>query len=299
MLKLIVQVLKKIIPRPLRTIVKRMFPELAVMQNIHGIWKRTDPPNWPLPELAGKQGLEKYEYSLFSQNGEDGILRYLYSEIGFHSKFFVEFGFGVNENNSLRLMLKEGFAGIFIDSSEFHVNQFNKAAQSFGILNVMAINKFLNLENLESTIIESKAPMEIDLLSIDVDGNDYWFWERIRCLSPRIVVIEYNASLGPELALSVPYDPSFDRLQKHESGFYCGASITALDRLGKHKGYALIGCDSSGVNAFFIRHDCLTKNLKVMSPQLAYRPNKRRLGLGYSLEDQYRIIKDLPFINIG
>jgi hypothetical protein len=275
-----------------------MVPEPVVMHNIHSIWKRTDPPNWPLPELAGKQGLEKYEYSLFSQNGEDGILKYLYSEIGFHSKFFLEFGFSVNENNSLRLILIEGFAGIFIDSSELQVNQLNKAAQSFGILNVKAINKFLNLENLESTIIESNAPMEIDLLSIDVDGNDYWFWEGIRCLSPRIVVIEYNASLGPELALSVPYDPIFDRHQIHESGFYFGASITALERLGKDKGYALVGCDSNGVNAFSIRDDCLGQNLKVLSPQLAYRPHKRRLERGFSLEDQLRIIKDLPFINI-
>lgn len=267
---------------------------------IHEIWKRTDPPNWPLPELREKQGIEKYEYSLFSENGEDGILRYLHSEIGFrpNSRLFLEFGFAVTESNSLRLMIKEGFGGVFIDRSELSVKQFNKAAQSFGITNVRAINTFLNLENLETTIKESGLPEEIDLLSIDVDGNDYWFWEKIRSLSPRIVVIEYNASLGPELSLSVPYDPLFDRHQKHPSGFYCGASITALERLGKRKGYSLIGCDSNGVNAFFIRKDCLTQNMNVSMPQSAYRPHKSRLERGFSPENQFGIIKDLPFISI-
>jgi hypothetical protein len=292
------QILKRIIPSPLRPVVNRLVPMPFVISQIHDIWKRTDPSNWPLSESSEKQGIERYEYSLFSQNGEDGILRYLFSEIGFRSKLFLEFGFGVTQNNSLRLMLKEGFGGVFIDGSELSVRRFNKAAESFGIKNVKAINTFLNLENLETTILGSGLSKEIDLLSIDVDGNDYWFYEGIRCLSPRIVVIEYNASLGPQLSLSTPYDPLFDRHEKHASGFYCGASITALERLGKKKGYSLVGCDSKGDNAFFIRDDCLTQNIKVLSPQLAYRPHKNRLERGFSLEDQFRIIKDMPFVSI-
>jgi hypothetical protein len=100
-------------------------------------------------------------------------------------------------------MLKEDFGGIFIDRSESSVKKSNDAAQSFGITNVKAIHAFLTLENLESTITKSGLHQEIDLLSIDVDGNDYWFWKGIKSLSPRIVVIEYNASLGPQLSLSV------------------------------------------------------------------------------------------------
>lgn len=290
--------LKKIIPRPFRHFLKKFAPKRSMIHMVHEIWKQADPPKWPTSESTGKQGLEKYEYSLFSQNGEDGILRYLFSEIGFRFKFFLEFGFNVTQNNSLRLMLKERFGGVFIDGSELSVKQFNEAAQSFGISNVKAINKFLNLENLEFTIIESNLPEEIDLLSIDVDGNDYWFWEGMKYLSPRIIVIEYNASLGPELSLSIPYDPSFDRHKKHRSGFYCGASITALEKLGKKKGYTLVGCDSNGINAFFVRADCLTPHLSELSHQAAYRPHKNRLERGYSLEDQFRIIKDLPFVNI-
>lgn len=257
--------------------------------------KRKDPSAWPLPKQKAKQGLERFEYSMFSQNGEDGILRYLFSEIGFGSRFFLEFGFSVLQNNSLRLILKEQFSGIFIDGAESSVKQFNEAVLLSGIANVQAINRFLDLDNLESTIVESKLPGEIDLLSIDVDGNDYWFWEGITCISPRIVLIEYNASLGPDLSLTVPYDPSFDRHRKHKSGFYAGASIGALEKLGKKKGYSLVACDSMGVNAFFVRDDCMTKELKASPGSLSYRPHKKRLDRGYSPDKQLSIIKDLPF----
>lgn len=298
MMKVSLQFLKSIIPAPLRPVVSRFVPMSFVISQIHTIWNQTDPPDWPLSELMGKQGIERYEYSLLSQNGEAGILRYLFSEIGFRSKLFLEFGFGATESNSMRLMLKEGFGGIYIDGSELTVKHFNKAAESFGIKNVHAINTFLNLDNLESTIFDSGLSKEIDLLSIDVDGNDYWFWEGIRCLSPRIVVIEYNASLSSQLSLSVPYDPFFDRHAKYSSGLFHGASIKALEKLGKKKGYSLIGCDSNGVNAFFIRDDCVTRNIKILSSQLAYRPHKNRLKCGFSIEDQARMIKDMPFLTI-
>ncbi|MBN1672226.1 MAG: hypothetical protein JXR37_14395 [Kiritimatiellae bacterium] len=198
----------------------------------------------------------------------------------------------------MRLVLKEGFAGVLIDGSELSVRRFNRAAKSFGIAQVQAICTFLNLENLESSVRRSGLSGEIDLLSIDVDGNDYWFWEAMECVSPRIAVIEYNATLGPHLSLTVPYDPHFDRHKKHSSGFYCGASITALERLGKKKGYSLIGCDSSGVNAFFVRDDCLTPTVRTVSAEQAYRPHRNRLERGFSTEDQFRTIKDMPFVTV-
>ena len=298
MLNSVRQIIRKIVPLSLRPFVRRLVPVPMRSSLPYETWKRTDPSNWPLHELIEKQGIEKYEYSLFSQNGEDGILRYLFSEIGFRSKLFLEFGFGVTENNSLRLILKEAFGGVFIDGSELPVIELNLALNALGITNVRAINTFITLENIKTILSKSGLPEDIDLLSIDVDGNDYWFWEGIKCLSPRIVVIEYNASLGPQLSLTVPYDSLFDRHQKHPSGFYCGASIAALERLGKKKGYCLIGCDSSGINAFFIREDCLTHNLVPLSPQLAYRTHKNRLDRGFSLEDQFRIIENLPYVDV-
>lgn len=253
---------------------------------------------WPLPECRGKRGLEQHEYSLFSQNGEDGILRHLFCEVGFGPRRFLEFGFEPTEANSLRLMLKESCGGLFIDGSGVSVARFEKAARACGIRGVRAIHRFLDMDNLETTIRQGGLAGEIDLLSIDVDGNDYWFWEAIRCVSPRVVVIEYNASLGPERSCSVPYDPRFDRHQKHPSGFYCGASLTALERLGRKKGYRLVGCESGGVNSFFVREDCLTPSVAVLSPQSAYRPHRSRLDRGFSPEDQLRRIEHMPYVEI-
>jgi hypothetical protein len=292
------QFISNFVPSALVPVLKKLVPAPLITYYIVKNWRRQEPADWPLGQHSDKQGIERYEYSLFSQNGEDGILRYLYSEIGFTSRLFFEFGFGVTQNNSLRLIMKENFGGVFVDGSEVSVRYFNNAACFLGLHNVRAIHRFLSLDNLESTIIESHLSEDIDLLSIDVDGNDYWFWEGIGSLSPRVVVIEYNASLGPDVSLTVPYDPSFDRHQKHASGFYHGASLTALQRLGSKKGYGLVGCNSNGVNAFFVKQDYLTENLTVLSPRSAYRPHRRRLERGFSAEDQFGIIKDLPYTSI-
>jgi hypothetical protein len=278
-----------------------LIPVFLNLFPIHILWRRKDlsTQEFLKQKKVNKQGLEAYEYSLFSQNGEDGILRYLFSEIGASSKTFLEFGFGVVQNNSLRLILKEGWGGVLIDGLGASVKAFNKALQKFGIPNVRAIQQFLDLQNLRATILDSGLPEQIDLLSIDVDGNDYWFWKDILSyLNPRVVVIEYNASLGPELPLVVPYDPFFAFHEKHPSGFYHGASLTALVRLAHEKGYALIGCDSKGVNAFFVRRDCLSSSVTEVLPAIAYRSNARRIKKAGSLEEQFRIIKDMPFIHV-
>jgi len=282
---------KKVVPSRLKPRLKRVLP-------INFAWKRHDPPVWPLPENVDKNGLERYAYSLFSQNGEDGILRYLFGQIGFASRQFLEFGFDGTENNSLRLILVESFSGVFIDGSELCVSQFNKAARASGILNTKAVRAFLTLDNLESTIRSSGLPSDIDLLSIDVDGNDYWFWSALTCVRPRIVVIEYNASMGPDRSVTVPYDATFNRIEKHASTFYHGASLAALEKLGRQKGYSLTGCDERGVNAFFVRTDCLCEGIPVTSALIAYRPHKSRLERGYSVEDQFGAIASMPFVEI-
>lgn len=291
--------LKKLVPSRVRSVLKEALPSPLLTYYYCWCVDRTqEPTDWPLARSRDQHGIEKFEYSLFSQNGEDGILRYLYSTIGSKSKLFLEFGFGVLENNSLRLIMKENFGGIFIDGSMTSVRHFNNAARYLKLHHVRAIHQFLDLNNLEPTIKECRLPEEIDLLSIDVDGNDYWFWQGLNCLSPRVAVVEYNASLGPEASLTVPYDPTFDRRRFGACWFYHGASLTALQRLGERKGYGLVGCDSNGINAFFVREDCLTKDLTVLSPQSAYRPHKSRLARGFSAADQLRIIQDFPYINI-
>ena len=291
--------LRQFVTRRLARAMKRVIPEPMLVAVTAKEWSRKEPATWPLPEFRDRNGLERYEYSLFSQNGEDGILRFLFSKIGFSSRKSLEFGFGALQNNCLRLVLHENFAGVFIDGSEKNVAQFNKAAERLGVSSSRAIHRFLTLENLESTIRESGLSGEIDLLVIDVDGNDYWFWDAIHCLSPRVVVIEYNASLGADLSLTVPYDPSFKRFEKHPSGMYCGASLTALTRLGARKGYSLVGCDSNGVNAFFVRNDLLPSEIEPQTPQTAHRPHRRRVERGFSEKNQLDLIREMPYVEIA
>ncbi len=265
---------------------------------VFSTWKKDDTNNFPPHVEPMGVDINSYEYSLFSQNGEDGIIRYIFFRIGLFSKKFLEFGFSPTENNSLRLALKEDFNGLFIDGSAESCHLLNKTAKKYGLKHVKAVRSFLDIENIEQIISSNGTIGEIDIMTIDVDGNDYWFWEKIECVQPRVVVIEYNASLGPNRSVSVPYDPHFERHKKHPSGLYCGASLAALWRLGKRKGYRLIACDSSGVNAFFIRDDIRCEYLPEKVPEEVFMPHMNRLNRGISISDQLEIIKDLPYVEV-
>lgn len=258
-------------------------------------WNKSDGKKWPPPSQAGIPGLARYEYSWLSQNGEDGVIRFLFDQIGFESRWFVEFGFGAVQCNSLRLMKHEGFSGLLMDGSSENVDFFNYAANKLGINGVKAIQAFITLENLQDLVRGNDVPQDIDFLSLDVDGNDYWFWEELSCISPRVVCIEYNAGLGPDLSLTVPYDPTFERYSKHPSGFFHGASLTALESLGKRKGYYLIGCDSTGTNAFFLRNDIAVPDVPAVTAREAFRPHANWLGRGISEAEQLVIMQSMPY----
>ena len=144
----------------------------------------------------------------------------------------------------------------------------------------------------------TKIPDEIDLLSIDVDGVDYWLWKALTSLRSRLVVIEYNSFWGAQRAVTVPYEPDFDRFRKHPSGYYHGASLAALYRLAQEKGYILAGCDSEGLNAFFVRRDLAeAAGLAAASTAEAYRPfNPKRMS--ESLEASLARIRHLPLVEV-
>ena len=161
------------------------------------------------------------------------------------------------------------------------------------------VQAFMTCENINSFFIAGGMQGEIDLLIIDVDGVDYWLWKAVTAVNPRVVVIEYNASFGPERLITVPYKECFTRHTEHESGLYANASLSAYAALGNTLNYALIGCDSAGVNAFFVRRDalCADTPLAEIRAENAWYPHSRRVHLGTS-EEQFGIIKDLPFYTI-
>ena len=110
---------------------------------------------------------------------------------------------------------------------------------------------------------------KLSLLSIDIDGNDYWIWKAIECIDPEIVVIEYNAIFGSEKSVTIPYSENFNRQKYHWSNSYFGASLYALYKLGLQKNYILVGTNYNGNNAFFVKRNCLKKEsfLKERTPK--------------------------------
>lgn len=261
-------------------------------------WSRKDSDDWPPETHEDESGLQHYEYSWLSQNGEDGILRYLFEEIGFESRIFVEFGFGAQQCNALRLMIHEKFGGLMMDGSAEQCDHFNRAAQAMNIPNVQAVCTFIDLENLESLISENGIPREIDFLSVDVNGNDYWFWEKLEVVSPRVACIEYNAGMGPSWSCTIPYSADFERYAAHPSGFFAGASLKALETLGQKKGYRLVGCDATGTNSFFLRDDIVAPNIPTLTAQEAFKPHANWISRGISEAEQLEIMRSMPYAEV-
>ncbi len=244
--------------------------------------------------------IRQQEFKIFSQNGEDGILMYLFSVIGILNHTVVEIGIGNGrECNSRNLIQNFGWRGWLIDGSEKNVEEARNFYRDYGINGAVKIHhSWITTENIENVLQKMQIPKSVDLLSIDIDGNDYWIWEKISCIQPRVVVIEYNASFGIDLSVTVPYDSEFDRYKKHKSGYYHGASLKALTKLGKTKGYSLVCCDSNGVNAFFVRDEILkVPSLKQLDSRTAFYPLTKRTAL-LSPDDQLRLIEHLGFKEI-
>ena len=241
--------------------------------------------------------INRMEYRVFSQHREDGIIDHLLESLGIDTGTFVEFGFSAAQCNCLNVAVNRKFTGTFIDGSLEKCSMAKEAYRWLGLKNVQVIHSFLTAENLNTVIADCGAPLEVDVLSVDVDGNDYWFWSELIATSAKIVVIEYNASFGSRLSVTVPYDPDFRRYEKHHSGFYHGASLRALEHLGRKKGYRLVACDATGVNAFFLRDDLCTEVTETLSVQEAFRENRGRVKYkGVSQKKQLEIIRDLDLV---
>ena len=278
---------------------KRLFiSESYSIKRLIKKWKKNDIPPLSSKEQKKHTGINRYESSLHSQNGEDGIIRYIFSVIGFESRYFVEFGFGAHQCNSLRLLLHESFEGLLMDGSEEQCCIFNLSCKKMQLNSVLAVNAFIDVTNLQKLIAQNNVPDEIDFLSIDVDGNDYWLWEILDCINPRVVCIEYNSGIGPDYSWSTPYSADFERFSAHPSGFFAGASLKALESLGQRKGYRLVACDSTGTNAFFIRKDISAKKIITLSSKEAFYPHLNWLSRGITERQQLEIMLSLPYVEV-
>jgi hypothetical protein len=206
------------------------------------------------PKYDDPKKLNRYEFKVFSQNGEDGIVAEIFRRISTTNRYFVEFGSGNGSENNTALLLRQGWTGFWIDGDTSFVNEAKERFRPDVESNRLTVkDAFITAENIEDLFRESKVPEEFDLLSIDIDRNDYYVWEKISHHRPRAVVIEYNSTFPPMMSWVVPYDPKAWGWSEYGNG----ASLKALEELGTKKGYSLVGCELCGVNAFFVRNDLL------------------------------------------
>jgi hypothetical protein len=199
-------------------------------------------------------------------------------------KTFVEFGFHPIEFNCISLARRKDWMGLLIDGSARQVDD----ARALYPDRIKIVQSFLTLDNLD--FIKS-AFAKIGVLSIDVDGNDYWFLEHLIDTRPAVISVEYNSTFGFE-PITVPYDPHFDRHEKHPRGWYHGASLAALAKLCAAHGYGLAAVSEAGANAFFTAKGNL-------DPKTAWKPNSfREQYSGVTHAQQWEVVKDLPFVQI-
>jgi hypothetical protein len=222
------------------------------------------------------KNLRDYEFKVFSQWGEDGIIQHLTRALEIKNKTFIEFGVeSFFEANCRFLMMKDNWSGFVIDGSSKNIKRL-KNSYFYWRYDINAVEAFITKENINELLLRSAFDEDIGILSIDIDGNDYHVLEAISAFRPRILICEYNAVFGATRKISIPYDPAFNRTHGHFSNLYWGASLSALTQLAGRKGYSLIGTNSAGSNAFYVRNDLLTERVEVLSAPEIFIPSKIR-----------------------
>jgi hypothetical protein len=189
--------------------------------------------------------LEAHAEQVYSQGGEDGVLRRIFERIGADTRSFVEFGAwdGMHWSNTANLRLRHGWTGLLLEGSDRADGELVKRER-------------VDAENIEALFARYDVPYEFDLLSIDIDGNDYWVWKAITNYSPRVVIVEYNIFFQSEMAKTIAYDAGHV-WDKTRHGLYHGASLAAFDKLAEEKGYRLVYTEPYCPNAIFVRADLI------------------------------------------
>ena len=204
------------------------------------------------PKYQDSRKLNSFESQTFSQNGEDGILAEIFRRIGMDSKIFVELGVGDGMENNTAFLLFQGWRGFWIEGNAKANEQISRNFSVLIAANRLKVNQsFITVENITAILETMGAPKKIDLLSVDIDRNTYHIWAALHAFQPRVVVVEYNASFPPPVDWAIDYESK----RTWNQTMYFGASLKAFERLGRSLGYELIGCDTSGTNAFFIHHN--------------------------------------------
>lgn len=249
-------------------------------------------------------GIREAEFKVFSQWGEDGIIQWIISKVPSIEPIFIEFGVeDYRESNTRFLLMNNNWKGLVIDGSAENVKRI-KASSWYWRYDLTALCAFITQENINELFRQNGFHGDIGILSIDIDGNDYWVWEAVEAVTPRVVICEYNSVFGAEKKVTIPYDENFVRSRGHHSNLYYGASLASLIALGQRKGYICIGSNSAGNNAFFV-HRSLEPFFESLSSEEAYVESRFRESrdingkLSFLVgEERLKAIRDMPLLDL-
>ncbi len=206
-----------------------------------------------------------YEFKVFSQSGEDGIIQFLVNHLSIENRTFIEFGVeDFSESNCRFLLMKDQWRGFVLDGSAGNIARLRRADYYWRHA-LESTSSFVTRENVGALLEASGFDKNLGILSIDIDGVDYHVLEALREWRPSILIVEYNDALGTTRPVTVPYDASFVRREKHYSNQYWGANLTAFQYLANLRGYALVGTNSVGNNAFFVERSLLNDFVREVS----------------------------------
>jgi len=248
--------------------------------------------------------LSEVEFQVFSQWGEDGIIDWLVNKISNISKTFLEIGTeDYKESNTRFLLINKNWDGYIIESDKKSVDSI-KSQRIFWKHDLKIKNHFVTKENINDLIKNFKVPKNIGILSLDIDGIDFWILKEIKNLSPTIIICEFNPLFGKNKSITVPYKKNFIRKNEHYSNLYFGASIKAFVNLLAKKGYFFIGTNSSGNNGFFVKKDFSHSIKKLIKSKKIYigkfresRDQKGKLSHLNKVKS-LELIKDKSVINL-
>jgi hypothetical protein len=241
-------------------------------------------------DLPAPYNLTANRFTCRSQNEEDGLLLALFERIGTTDRRAVEIGCGMNGGNSGFLVAECGWSGLMVDADRAKIAA---VKQRFAGHAVTTSKARITRETVNGALMHHGFTGELDLLSIDIDGMDYWVWEAINACNPRVVVIEYNWLFGPERSVTIAYDSNFD-VGSVGTRAYRGASLAALIHLGRRKGYRLVATER--VNAVFLRND-IHPEIPAIDASRGYRPPS---NLGRSRDVFEKIEQSgLPLVTIA
>ena len=257
-----------------------------------------------IQNIKSIEQFEDVEFRVFSQWGEDGIIEWILQNLPIRQKTFVEFGVeSFQEANTRFLVENRNWKGLVIDGSETNMRALRNT-KLHHMFDITAAAEFITRENINQIISQYGFSGDLGILSIDIDGNDFWVFEAIDCVNPSVIICEYNPIFGDLFPVSVPYEPLFNRFNAHYSGLFFGASIAAIKLLADRKGYEFIGTNSNGINAFFVRQDLFPSIEPLIGNRKSY-PSRHRdsyneegnLTFSGGLQ-RYDLIKHLPIVRV-